>query len=257
MLAATTARGTRKLVMVNPLPWALGDRATGLAGWRPGQPVAKAPLHSTGAASCLPALLLGRILPVCSLVAPTARRITGLGATRGSATDCHRQGEECQRVKRPAGSRRAAADVLPGANDPDAARFLVPCPQAAAEDRPCRKVVFSALPIRRPAGQPRGAVRVLPTHPETAFDPHPDPLPGGEGETGAPSSETVCGLRFASGHRRCRLAARRPREQEGDKRDNGEDCRDEERVAVVAGRVEDPAGDIGTDEASHAVGREQ
>ena len=128
--------------MVNPLPWALGDRATGLAGWRPGQPVAKAPLHSTGAASCLPALLLGRILPVCSLVAPTARRITGLGATRGSATDCHRQGEECQRVKRPAGSRRAAADVLPGANDPDAARFLVPCPQAAAEDRPCRKVVF-------------------------------------------------------------------------------------------------------------------
>ena len=36
-------------------------------GW---QPVARAPLHSTGAASGPPVLLLGRILPVCSLGAP-------------------------------------------------------------------------------------------------------------------------------------------------------------------------------------------
>ena len=38
------------------------------------QPVVKVRLHSTGTASRLPALLLGHILPVCSLVAPCTGR---------------------------------------------------------------------------------------------------------------------------------------------------------------------------------------
>ena len=54
------------------------------------QPVVKIPLHSTGAASRLPAFLLGHILPVFSLRRalywPSAASITtGLGATLG----CH------------------------------------------------------------------------------------------------------------------------------------------------------------------------
>ena len=49
--------------------WGFGaqPRLTRPRGW---QPVARAPLHSNGAASGPPALLLGRILPVFSLGAP-------------------------------------------------------------------------------------------------------------------------------------------------------------------------------------------
>ena len=55
----------------------------------PEQPVVKGPLQSTGAASRLAAVLLGRILPVCSLVAPYQTGASPLSVRRGTVTtDC-------------------------------------------------------------------------------------------------------------------------------------------------------------------------
>ena len=55
-------------------------------GW---QPVVKVPLHSTGAASRLTALLLGHILPVFSLVAPCQPGASPVSVRRWTfTTDC-------------------------------------------------------------------------------------------------------------------------------------------------------------------------
>ena len=49
------------------------------------QPVAKAPLHSSGDASGLTALFVGCICPICALLTPCqAGADAALGATRGS-----------------------------------------------------------------------------------------------------------------------------------------------------------------------------
>jgi len=51
--------------------------------------VVKVTLHSTGAASRLAALLLGWILPVCSLVAPCHTGASPVSVRRGAfTTDC-------------------------------------------------------------------------------------------------------------------------------------------------------------------------
>ncbi len=53
------------------------------------QPVVKVPLHSTGAASRLTALLLGRILPVFSLVAPCQPGAASITTRLGATLDFH------------------------------------------------------------------------------------------------------------------------------------------------------------------------